>query len=156
MSVLLEIMNIGAAANDDTGDTFRNAFDKTNRNFAALNKHKATSSITVAQPGHGFAVMNALYISGSTYAKALANDRNTLGVMVVTEVIDANSFVLSVCGVVEGLPGLIAGQYYYVSDVSPGVLTTIEPVVAGNFSNPLLLALSGTQGVVLPFRPTEI
>lgn len=155
-SILLEPLNYGAAPNDETGDPLRVSFQKIQTNFNRLNQGKATNIVTVSQASHGFQPLTALYRSGTGYQKAISNDRNTLGVMVVVATPDANTFDIAVCGIVNGLSGLLPGQYYYVSDTAPGVLTTLEPVTQTHYSNPLLLALEGDTAIVLPFRPKEI
>jgi hypothetical protein len=40
----IQTINIGTSANDNTGDTLRNAFDKTNQNNTALNNDLATKA----------------------------------------------------------------------------------------------------------------
>jgi hypothetical protein len=74
----------------------------------------------------------------------------------VITVTDANNFVLYLSGAIAGLSGLTAGQYYFVSDATAGLLTSTEPTSVSSFSNPLLFALSTTTGIVLQFRPSQI
>ena len=90
----------------------------------------------------------------AAWALAEANSNATLGVGVVFY-IDANNFYLYQLGSISGLSGLTAGQYYFVSDATPGLLTATEPTAVTSFSNPLLLALSATTGVVFPYRPSS-
>ena len=56
----------------------------------------------------------------------------------------------------SGFSGLTPGQYYFVSDVTPGLLTSTEPTSTSSFSNPLLLAITATTGNVLSYRPSQI
>ena len=111
--------------------------------------------LLVTQALHGFSTGQAVYFTGSVWAKAKADAGNTLGVGVVV-VIDANNFSLYLSGFIVGLSGLTAGQYYFVSDATAGLLTSTEPTTQFHFSNPLLFALSSITGIVFPFRPSEI
>lgn len=109
----------------------------------------------IHQVGHGFSTGQAVYFTGSTWALAEANAVGTLGIGVIV-VLGANDFVVYYSGPISGLSGLTAGQYYFVSDATPGLLTATEPTARTSFSNPLLFALTTTSGIVLPFRPAQI
>lgn len=109
--------------------------------------------VTVTQASHGFSVGNAIYYTGSVYALARANAGTTLGVFIVSSVADVNTFTAAMLGPISGLSGLTAGQYYYVSSATAGLLTATEPAL---YSNPILLALSTTSGVILPYRPSIV
>ena len=111
------------------------------------------ASISVTQASHGFSSGNAIYFTGTVYAKAKADNADTLGLFIVESVTDVNNFVMVLHGRITGLSGLTAGQYYYVSATTAGALTTTEPA-AGLFSNPILFADSTTTGFVVTFRPT--
>lgn len=111
-------------------------------------------SWTVTQSSHGFAVGDVVYYNGSVYAKAQADADDTLGLFIVSDVANTNTFTASFSGKVSGFTGLTAGQYYFLSSATAGLLTTTEPT--SGYSNPLLFALSSTEGVVLPYRPSEI
>ena len=78
-----------------------------------------TSEIT--QNGHGFAVKNAIYHTGSAWAKARANSVNTLALGIVTEA-TTNTFVVAQSGRFElSSHGLTAGQWYYLSAAAAGL-----------------------------------
>lgn len=111
-------------------------------------------SWSVTQSSHGFSVGDVIYFDGSSYATAQADDATTLGVFLVSAVADANTFTATFSGKISGLTGLTAGEYYFVSTSSAGDYTSTAPT--SGYSNPILLALSSTEAVVLPFRPTEI
>jgi hypothetical protein len=51
---------------------------------------------------------------------------------------------------------LTAGNYYFVSDATPGLLVNTEPTNITSYSNPLLFTLSTTTGIVFPFRPSTV
>ena len=112
--------------------------------------------MSITQASHGLSTNNAVYHNGTIWVKAQSNNINTLGIGVVV-VSDANNFILYLVSQVStGLSGLTAGQYYYVSDATAGLITTTEPTASTSFSNPILYALSATSGIVLPYRPTQI
>ena len=110
---------------------------------------------SVTQTAHGFSVANAIYYTGSVWAKAKADSTSTLGIAIVTSVTDANTFTLSISGYITGLSGLSAGQYYYVSAATAGLLTVTEPGLT-LISNPLFFADSTSSGFVLPYRPSQV
>ena len=114
----------------------------------------ASPAILVSQTAHGFTTGNAIYYTGSAWAKAKANSSLTLALGIAV-VIDANTFYLYQSGYISGLTGLTPGSYYYVSDSSAGALTTTAPTASTSYSSPILFALSATTGMVLPYRPSQ-
>ena len=111
-------------------------------------------NILINQAAHGFTTGQAIYYTGTAWALAEANSASTLGIGLVIYV-DTNNFYLCQSGLITGLSGLTAGQYYFVSDATPGALTSTSPVASTSFSNPLLFSLSTTSGIVIPFRPAQ-
>jgi hypothetical protein len=111
-------------------------------------------SITVTQL-NTFTKGQAIYFNGSTWVLAESNAAGTLGLAIVINA-TSSSFNAVVAGFITVLSGLTAGQYYYVSDATPGLLTVTEPSTVGHYSNPLFFATSTTSGFVLPFRPSAI
>lgn len=107
----------------------------------------------ITQIGHGFSTGQAVYYTGSAWALAESNNIATLGIGIIS-VVNPNVFDLYQVGLISGLSGLTAGQYYFVSDATPGLLTSTQPSAGTSFSNPLFFALSTTTGLVLPFRPS--
>jgi hypothetical protein len=107
---------------------------------------------SVFQTSHGFNVGNALYYNGSSYLNASSNNSDTLGMFIVSEVVDADNFRIVSSGFIDGLSGLSGGSYYFVSDSVPGSLTTTE---AESYSNPILLAINSTAGYVLQWRASS-
>jgi hypothetical protein len=116
----------------------------------------SNTSLDVTQALHGFTVNDAIYFTGSAWAKAKANAIGTLGLGIVAVVTDANNFTVFFSGYVSTLSGFTGGQYYFVSDATAGLLTSTQPTATTSFSNPLFFAITATTGVVLPFRPSEL
>ena len=110
-------------------------------------------SWSVTQSAHGFSVGDVIYNNGTNYVKAQANATGTLGIFVVSAVPNVNTFTATFSGKIT-LSSLTAGQYYFVSTTSAGNFTTTEPTTG--YSNPILFALSTTEAVVLPYRPTDL
>lgn len=104
------------------------------------------------QTAHGFTVGQAVYFDGTNWQLAKADSAYTMAEGIVKSVTDVNNFTVRVVGPVEGLSGLTAGAYYFVSKDTAGALTATEPT-APYFSNPVGFALSTTQLMVLPLRP---
>ncbi len=109
-------------------------------------------TIDVNQVSHGMSVLTSVYHDGSLWIKAIANSEETLGTHVITSVIDANNFQISMMGRFEfGSHGLTPNEYYYTDYINPGVLTDIEPPV---YSNPMVFVEDGTFIHILPYRPS--
>ena len=111
-------------------------------------------SYSVTQSSHGFSVSDVLYFDGTSYAKAQADDSTTLGLFLVSSVTDTNNFTVTLSGKVTGLSSLTAGEYYFLSNATAGALTTTTPTTG--YNNPILFAISATEGIILPYRPFEI
>ncbi|NBX18226.1 MAG: hypothetical protein EBR09_12760, partial [Proteobacteria bacterium] len=109
----------------------------------------------ITQVGHGFAVGDAVYLNGSTYAKALATAANTAEVVgVVSKVVSNDAFELTLSGEISGLSGLTPGEVYFlgVDPLNPGKLTIVEPSVVGQVSLPVGVASSASTLYVAPKR----
>jgi hypothetical protein len=99
----------------------------------------------VTQASHAFVVGDVLYMNGATYAKARADVTSTAEVVgMVSRVVDANNFELTLNGEVSGLTGLTAGENYFLSAATAGAITAIEPSVVGQVSLPVGVASSTT------------
>lgn len=104
-------------------------------------------SAVITQAAHGFVVNNLIYQTTTTgiYAKAQANNSATAEVVgVVTTVVDANNFQFSSSGSISGLTGLTAGQIYFLSDITAGLMTLTEPTSVSSVSKPIGVATSAT------------
>ena len=103
---------------------------------------------------HGFAVGEAIGHDGSNYFQAQADALSTTrAIGIVKGVPTTSSFRLTYAGPITGLSGLTPGALYYVDPDTPGAITATEPTADGDFSAPILLAISATEGIVLPWRP---
>jgi hypothetical protein len=99
----------------------------------------------VTQVGHTFDEGEILYYTGSAYARALANAANTSEIVgMVSRVIDADTFEVTLEGKVTGLTGLTAGEVYFLSPITAGAITITEPTVLGHVSLPVGVAISTT------------
>lgn len=111
----------------------------------------------VNQVGHGFSVLDALSHDGSTYIAAQADDGATLGYWLVVEVLDVDNFEVVQAGqCVCNAHGLTVGDFYFVSPTVAGALTSVEPSIVGQYSNPLVYVVDANTLNVLPFRPAEV
>ena len=106
----------------------------------------------ITQNSHGFAVNDVVGFSGTTYNKAIADgsyDGEFLGL--VTASANTNTFELTQAGYVEGLSSLVTNTTYFLSDVTAGLLTSVEPTTVGSIYKSVLFANSETSGWVLPY-----
>ena len=106
---------------------------------------------TVNQNAHGFTVGQVVQMNAGVWSLAIANSSTTLGVGVVSFIVDVNNFKFAIAGKLTGLAGLTAGEYYFVSDTLAGTITSTEPA---SYSNPVGLAVSTTELLILPYRPS--
>ncbi len=107
------------------------------------------SETAINQTAHGFIVGDSIYHNGTVFAKAQSDDVDTLSFLVVTSVEDVDNFRAASSGFLDSLTGLVAGQYYYLSDTTAGEWVAVEPTI----SNPVFFANTTTSGWILPFRP---
>jgi hypothetical protein len=101
----------------------------------------------VNQADHGFVVGDVLLVASTDiYVKAIATSANLAEVVgVVSRVIDANNFELTLSGEVTGLTSLIPGSVYFLSDTTAGRATLTEPTTVGYVSVPVGIATTPTS-----------
>lgn len=100
----------------------------------------------VTQASHAFVVGDILYLNGSVYTKAIATASNTAEVVgMVSRVVDANTFEMTISGEVTGLSGLVVGEAYFLSPTVAGTMSVTEPTTLGHVSLPLGVASSTTS-----------
>jgi hypothetical protein len=138
---------------NDTDDVFEGYNELAG--WASIGGGGTTDRVT--QASHGFVVGDVLWLNGSTYAKAIATAANTAEVIgVVSRVIDPSTFELTLSGEVTGLTGLTAGEVYFLSASTAGLLTITEPTVVGQVSVPVGVASSTTSLYVAPKRGSVV
>lgn len=100
----------------------------------------------ITQSSHGFSVGDILYLSGSTYTKAIATSLAASEVVGIVSVVNSSdTFTLCLNGLLTtGLSGLSAGTLYYLSPSSAGTATSTEPTTNGQVSKPVYIAASST------------
>lgn len=107
----------------------------------------------ISQATHGFAVNDVIgWNALGCYTKAIANGTYNGEVLgVVSKVYNATCFDLTQGGYISGLTGLIASCTYFLSDVTPGLLTTTEISTPGHIDKSVLIATTPTTGWILPY-----
>lgn len=108
---------------------------------------------TISQVAHGFSVGQVVFWNGAQYALAQANTASNAEVIgIVTEVVNVNAFVITTAGFVTTLSGLVNDTVYFLSDVTPGLLTATPPTTPGFIEKPLLISTSTTSGYFYNYR----
>lgn len=98
---------------------------------------------TISQVTHGFSIGDLLYNNAGTWELAQADSAAKLAQGIVSEVIDADTFVLVLKGVTTWTAhGLTIGQIYYLDASTPNTLTTTSPTLS--------------QGVLLPLSVDQV
>jgi hypothetical protein len=116
----------------------------------------AQNVLWVTQASHGFTAGNAIYNNAGTWTKAQSDDADTLGVSIVTEVLDANTFALMGAGYASlSAHGFAQGQYLFVSPTLSGELTATAPVGLTEYANPIAYAVDADTLFVHPWRPVQ-
>lgn len=114
------------------------------------------NEFTVTQVAHGFNPNwhQSIYHDGSIFKLAKADNEDTVGVWVVTEVIDDNTFKAASSGrfIDPTGHGFSVGITYLTDQVIAGQLTNI--VDPNGILNPLLYAETPFIYHVLPYRPS--
>lgn len=102
----------------------------------------------VIQAAHGFTVGQVITLAGATYVLAQANiQAHCEGVMMVSIVVDANSFYVTQAGWVSGLAATFAvGSEYYLSATVAGSLNGAPPTGATNIVIACFLADTAHSG----------
>jgi len=103
-------------------------------------------------------VVKVLNTGGLTLAKA--DDPSNAEVLGVALSVDSSKTVVAVAGKISGSVvannlisgGFSAGCVYFLDPVVPGGITRIEPTTFGQVSKPVILGISGSEGVILPYR----
>ena len=107
----------------------------------------------ITQPGHPFTTIGQpIYSSdGATWANAAADDAATVHVAVTAEIVSPSVFKAQLSGILTGITAatLTPGTYYYLAD--NGTLSATP----GTINAPVLLALTATSALILPYRAGE-
>lgn len=106
------------------------------------------SSIKIEQTAHGFDPLQTIRPSSGNWVTALAPE----ALAVVTEVVDANTFMIGVSGVYKVANSLTANQVYYASSTLAGAITTQEP---DDYSQPILFVIDDETVYINVFRPAR-
>lgn len=94
-----------------------------------------------------FTVGQVLTRDSGTYNLAQADTPAHAVVAGIVTAATGSTFTLCTNGKVTGLSGLSDGTPYFLSDVTPGLLTSTAPSTIGHVIVPVLLATSATTGI---------
>ena len=128
------------------GFTDRSLIDK---GYANIMNEKVSKTITLI--GHGFIVGNVVGYSGGTYNKPIADGTYNGEILGLVTKVSGNTFEISQAGYINGLSGLTGNVTYFLSDVTAGLLTPIEPIILGHVSKAVLIADTTVSGWMLPY-----
>ena len=113
-----------------------------------------TSTDTINDPMHTFMLSDigkAVYVSASdTYTLANASNVVTAEVAgVLVGVVVGVSYTVQQTGKNINFSGLVAGSVYWLSDMTNGVLTTLQPTTPGSVLKPVLIAITASSAWIL-------
>ena len=98
-----------------------------------------------------FTAGQAIYRASGSFALAQANSINTSDILGVVQSATSTQFTIVANGYITGLTGLVDGSQYYLSDITPGLITTTVPTAAGSVIKPILIAIGTTAGIVVEY-----
>jgi hypothetical protein len=107
---------------------------------------------TIIQSAHGFQKGDYIGWGNDEYSKAIADnsyDGEFIGF--VSDVINSNEFELTQAGYMSGFTNLETNNTYYLSDQTSGLIVTGKTEVVGHIIKPTMVAISATEGWVLPY-----
>lgn len=111
----------------------------------------------VNQASHGFVAGDAVYYTGSAYAKAKADAAATAEFIGFVAGATTNYFVLAKTGKLKKTGwGLTAGSVYFLSDATAGAITATDPTTVSNISKPVGIAVSTTEVQIVNMRGTTV
>lgn len=116
------------------------------------------TSETVTQAGHGLLYGQWVTYNGMIYVPSQADtDQNAEGIWMVTEVIDANTFILTQSGPIDNMGAasyapLTPGAVYFLSETVAGEIGIAEPTTALSVSKPCFIATGANKGWIFPWR----
>jgi len=112
---------------------------------------------TVTQASHGFSATppTAIYYGPAAWIPSQANNEASVATHVVIAV-NGNDFTATNLGRVT-VTGhtLTPGEYYFVSDTTPGLLVSTEPEGINAISNPMVFVEDSNTLHIFPFRPSK-
>ena len=98
-----------------------------------------------------FTAGQAIYRASGSFALAQANSNTTSDILGVVQSATSTQFTIVANGYITGLTGLTDSYQYYLSDTTPGALTTNPPSATGSVIKPVLIAIGSTAGVVVEY-----
>lgn len=106
---------------------------------ANLPVHVDACPTTITKTGHGFTVGKIVALISGVWSLALAS---TKGAVIVTQVIDANTFKIGLSGCLQDVSGVIAGESYVVSPNVAGAIESVSDLIVGEAFKPVGVGLA--------------
>ncbi len=120
-----------------------------------INEATGSLRMPLIQNNHNFVPGKAISYYNQNWVLANSNDENKLGRIIVESIIDSNTFIGVLSGIIEiSNWGLTPSTYYFVDGSGQGNLVTDTEGLT--FSNPILQAITEEIAHVLPWRPSII
>lgn len=143
-------INVGASANDHTGDTLRAGGQKINANFTELYGDRSVT-MTASEALSAANFVNIHNSSGAKIRKANATDdtKPVNGFVPAGIANGASGTMIAPGRVITGLSGLTPGSAYYL-DTTGGAITATPPSGSGNLVQEVGVALSATDLLFTP------
>lgn len=152
--VLADVTDAGAMASQADAPVDGEQYVRLDGDWSRVAADSVTKTIT--QVAHGFTIGNAIYLNGSTWAKADRDADTSTATALVYSVTSANVFVAILSGwmtlttgqwdaITGGSGGLVAGDHYWLSSTVGGITAT-QPT--SGLAQHILTADSTTRAIV--------
>jgi len=100
---------------------------------------------------NSFSPGQVIYKTSGGFGLAQANAISSCDILGVVQSATGSSFTIVANGYISGLTGLTDSLQYYLSDATPGLLTTTVPTAVGSVIKPVLIAIGTTSGIVVEY-----
>jgi hypothetical protein len=121
--------------------------DGTSAGWVSVAAATATTTVNAANSFIVGQIVRATGNPASPYTLAQANNPTNAQVYGIISSASPTQYTVTTSGRVVGLISLTPGALYYLSDTTPGLLTTTEPTTTTSISKPLFIATTATEGV---------
>jgi hypothetical protein len=122
--------------------------------YSGFSGNAATTVIVTYS--NSFSAGQAIYRTSGGYALAQANAASATDIIGVVTAATGSQFTYVANGYTTGFTGLVDGAQYYLSDTTPGLVTTTVPTANGSIIKPVMIAIGTTAAQIVEYPGTQI
>ena len=122
--------------------------------YSGFSGNAATTVIVTYS--NSFSAGQAIYRTSGGYALAQANAASATDIIGVVTAATGSQFTYVANGYTTGFTGLVDGAQYYLSDTTPGLVTTTVPTANGSIIKPVMIAIGTTAAQIVEYPGAQI